>query len=100
MKLLRIEIASFRPESADAYPVAEKDRKALEKAVLTDPVALVEYWSVDTDYDGAVHRPSAVFTREKGVLNTVFEKTGKEFGRISVRAFDAFGNSANRDMRL
>lgn len=56
-----------------------------------DPLALLEYWSVDFHYNGSVHRPRRVLLKENGKLRTVCEGEANT-GKISVCAVDVFGN--------
>ena len=42
--------------SCDALPLDDKNKKKLTKAIIEDPLALIEYWSIDPDYDGKVFR--------------------------------------------
>jgi len=42
--------------SPDALPLDDKNKKELGKVIAEDPISLIEYWSVDPDYDGQVFR--------------------------------------------
>ncbi|MFK8839038.1 hypothetical protein SL617_31070, partial [Klebsiella michiganensis] len=53
---LTIEIDNYVLLSPDALNLDEKNREKLQKVMNKDPKALIEYWSVDPDYDGQVFR--------------------------------------------
>ena len=42
--------------SPDAINLDEQNRDALKRVVNDDPLALIEYWAVDPDYDGELFR--------------------------------------------
>ena len=73
------------------------DNKALETIKLVqenDSLQLIEYWSVDFDYDGNIYRPDMIFSKEKGNIQASCEKlvpVGSE-KRICVKTVDVFGN--------
>jgi len=90
-------------------PVQGEDREIIKKFRRKDPLQMIEYWSVDFNYDGIIHTPQFVFTKE----NHSLEKTCRQLvdsnvaaggcrtaeitdtggHRISIRAVDVFGNS-------
>ncbi|MDD2192790.1 MAG: DNA methyltransferase, partial [Bacteroidales bacterium] len=42
--------------SPDNIPLDEKDKEKLQDIINNDPLALIEYWSIDPDYDGETFR--------------------------------------------
>jgi len=42
--------------SPDALPLDDKNKEKVQDIIANDPLALIEYWSVDPDYDGEVFR--------------------------------------------
>lgn len=72
----------------------EKGREVMEKIMEQDPVNLIEYWSVDFDYDGKVYRPEMIFSKGKGGLQTKCEKL-RTIGcskQICIKTVDVMGN--------
>lgn len=53
---LIIELANYVLLSPDAMPLDDKNKKKLQEIINNDPLSLIEYWSVDPDYDGKVFR--------------------------------------------
>ena len=51
-----VEIDNYVLLSPDALNLDEPNRQKLQKVVNKDPMALIEYWSVDPDYDGQLFR--------------------------------------------
>ncbi len=49
---IEIELDNYILLSPDALPLDEKNKEQLQKVIAEDPLALVEYWSVDPDFDG------------------------------------------------
>jgi adenine specific DNA methylase Mod len=48
---LEIFLDNYILLSPDALPLNEEDKKKLEKIIEKDPLRLVEYWSIDPDYN-------------------------------------------------
>ncbi|MEM0158910.1 MAG: site-specific DNA-methyltransferase, partial [Thermoplasmataceae archaeon] len=53
---LEIELENYVLLSPDALPLDKEDRDKLENIIEKDPLSLVEYWSVDPEYDGEIFR--------------------------------------------
>lgn len=52
MEQLTVTLSRYFLLAPDALPIAEKYRPAIKKILLEDSLSLIEYWSVDPDYDG------------------------------------------------
>lgn len=98
---LRVRLRNYVLLSPDALSLDEKNRERLHNIVNKEPLALIEYWAVDPDYDGEVFRsiwqdyrgntdndddPLRVVTE---ALLTVPRKDGPR--TICIRAVDVFG---------
>ncbi len=101
---LHIRLANYVLLSPEAINLDDDNRKKLHKVMNAEPLALIEYWAVDPDYDGKVFRsvwqdyrgntandddPLRVVTRARV---TVPRKPGAR--RVCVRAVDVFGFEA------
>jgi len=51
-----VELDNYILLSPEALPLDDKNKKKLDKVIAEDPVSLIEYWSIDPDYDGEVFR--------------------------------------------
>ena len=102
---LSVSIANYVLLSPEALNLDEPNRERLQKVINSDPLALIEYWSVDPDYDGEVFR--SVWQDYRGNTEndadaeriiTTARLTGltKKDGarRVCVRVVDVFGFEA------
>jgi len=98
---LRVQLANYVLLSPDAINLDEKNREQLQKVMNAEPLALIEYWAVDPDYDGEVFR--SVWQDYRGntdndgdelrvVTQATFNLERKDGPRtVCVRAVDVFG---------
>jgi len=54
--IIEVELDNYTLLSPDALPLDQKNKEKLEKVMGDDPLALIEYWSIDPDYDGETFR--------------------------------------------
>ena len=97
---LKVELDNYMLLSADSLPLDAKNREKLGDVIANDPLALLEYWSIDPDYDGKTFR--SVWQDYRGntendddplrvVFGTVLSVPFKEKRTVAVRAVDVFG---------
>jgi adenine-specific DNA-methyltransferase len=98
---LRIELKNYVLLSPDAINLDEDNRAALRKLMNAEPLALIEYWAVDPNYDGEVFR--SVWQDYRGntdndddplrVVTAARLQLPRNDGarRVCVRAIDVFG---------
>ncbi|MGB3327894.1 MAG: DNA methyltransferase [Thermomicrobiales bacterium] len=55
-EVLRVRLANYVLLSPDAINLDEKNRAQLQAVMNEDPLALIEYWAIDPDYDGEIFR--------------------------------------------
>ena len=100
MDELCIELENYVLLSPDALPLDDKYKEQLQKAMAKDPLSLIEYWSVDPDYDGETFRSAWQDYRENnsgGRSSLKVAKTAKipvahkEGRKVCVKAVDVFG---------
>lgn len=53
---ITVELENYIILSPEALPLDSKNKQKLEDVIAEDPLTLIEYWSVDPDYDGEVFR--------------------------------------------
>lgn len=102
---LTVTLDNYVLLSPDALNLDESNKEKLQKVMNKDPMALIEYWSVDPDYDGEVFRsvwqdyrgntendddPYRVVTVAR--LNDLPAKDGPR--RVCIRVVDVFGFEA------
>lgn len=101
---LTVELDNYVLLSPDALNLEAKDKERLQAIVNRDPLALIEYWSVDPDYNGEVFRSvwqdyrgntandDPLHVVRKAVLSGLPAKPVKR--RVCVRVVDVFGFEA------
>ena len=98
---LVVELDNYILLSPDALPLDAKNKEKLDKVIAEDPLTLIEYWSIDPDYDGEVFRSKWQDYRENTFNNddpfrvirnaklVVPKKHGTR--KVCVKAVDVFG---------
>lgn len=98
--VLTIRLRDYVQLSPENIPLDEKDREAVRKVMDEDPLALIEYWSIDPDYDGQTFRSLWQDYRENTALDhdplhCVYRADltvpHKESRAVCVKAVDVFG---------
>lgn len=90
---LTVELIAYQPSSLENIPVEQKYRSIIKKIVKEDSLQLVDYWSIDFDYDGITYQPKLSFCKENDSIQLSCDWLAKEFGNIGIRCIDIFGNS-------
>jgi adenine specific DNA methylase Mod len=98
---ITLELDNYILLSPDVLPLDEKNKKLLQKIIETEPLSLIEYWSIDPDYDGHVFRSkwqdyrgnTANDSDELRVVTKTEIFVPKKKGKrtICVKAVDVFG---------
>ena len=97
---LTIKLDNYILLSPDNIPLDEADKKSLQELLSHDPLALIEYWSIDPDFDGVTFRSKWQDYRENTAndgdpLHVIYEAkimvARKEKRVVSVKAVDVFG---------
>lgn len=98
---LQIELDNYVLLSPDALPLDDKNKQALQEVIAREPLALIEYWSVDPDYDGMTFRSKWQDYRENTFdddpyrvslkANITVPTVGERKRKICVKAVDVFG---------
>ncbi|MDX9703024.1 MAG: DNA methyltransferase [Candidatus Auribacterota bacterium] len=98
---LSVQLDNYVLLSPDALPLDDKNKEKLHEIMRDDPLALIEYWSVDPDYDGETFRskwqdyrenvendedPYHVVYEARFLVSKVAHKR-----KICVKAVDVFG---------
>lgn len=97
---LNIELDNYVLLSPDNIPLDDKDKEKLKELIAKDPLSLIEYWSVDPDYDGETFRSKWQDYRENEdndgdpyhvIYKTqlIVPKVGNR--KVCIKAVDVFG---------
>jgi adenine-specific DNA-methyltransferase len=103
--VVTVELDNYVLLSPDALNLEPKDKERLRAVANRDPLALIEYWSVDPDYDGEVFRSvwqdyrgntdnddDPLHVVKKAVISGLPLKNDPR--RVCVRVVDVFGFEA------
>ena len=97
---LNISLNNYVLLSPDNIPLDDKDKESLQQVMEQDPLSLVEYWSIDPDYDGETFRSTWQDYRENVdndsdpfhcVYSTRITMPHKDERKVCVKAVDVFG---------
>lgn len=86
--------------SPDNIPLDDKDKEKLQQVLERDPLSLIEYWSIDPDYDGVTFRSTWQDYRENMendndplhcVYKTRLRVPHKSQRKVCIKAVDVFG---------
>ena len=98
---LRVDLRNYVVLSPEAINLDEKNREKLREVMNAQPLALIEYWAVDPDYDGEMFR--SVWQDYRGntendedplrvVTSALLDLPRKDGARrVCIRAVDVFG---------
>ena len=109
MDEVTVELENYILISTDSLPLDSKNRDKLAEVVARDPLALVEYWSIDPDYDGKTFRSVWQDYRENEdndsdplhvITRTTLSVSHKPIRMVAVRAIDVFGQESEVVMEV
>ena len=95
-----IELENYVLLSPDNIPLDDKDKEKLQQVLERDPLSLIEYWSIDPDYDGTTFRSTWQDYRENiendndplhCVYKTRLRVPQKAHRQVCIKAVDVFG---------
>ena len=95
-----VELDNYVLLSPDNIPLDDKDKEKLQDVMLRDPLSLIEYWSIDPDYDGVTFRSTWQDYRENTdndsdplhcIYKTRLKVEHKPRRKVCVKAVDVFG---------
>ena len=97
---ITVELDNYVLLSPDNIPLDDKDKEKLQRVMADDPLALIEYWSIDPDYDGETFRSLWQDYRENtdndsDPLHCVYSARlcvpHRDHRTVCVKAVDVFG---------
>ena len=95
-----VELDNYVLLSPDNIPLDDKDKEKLQDVMLRDPLSLIEYWSIDPDYDGVTFRSTWQDYRETTdndsdplhcIYKTRLKVEHKPQRKVCIKAVDVFG---------
>lgn len=95
LKKISVQLKSYH-EDFDEFPIDSGSTEEAKKLMHEDPLAFINYWSIDLNYNGKIQNPDATFLRQGDEMNTRYEVLAEESGDVSIRVVDIFGNSVQK----
>lgn len=104
-----VELENYVLLSPDNIPLDDKDKEKLQQVLEQDPLSLIEYWSIDPDYDGETFRSTWQDYRENVendsdplhcVYSTRLKVPHKENRQVCIKAVDVFGFESQVIMKV
>lgn len=104
-----VELENYVLLSPDNIPLDDKDKEKLQQVLEQDPLSLIEYWSIDSDYDGETFRSTWQDYRENVendsdplhcVYSTRLRVPHKENRQVCIKAVDVFGFESQVIMKV
>lgn len=95
-----VELENYVLLSPDNIPLDDKDKEKLQQVLERDPLSLIEYWSIDPDYDDVTFRSTWQDYRENMendndplhcVYKTRLRVPHKAQRKVCIKAVDVFG---------
>ncbi|MEA4922209.1 MAG: site-specific DNA-methyltransferase [Eubacteriaceae bacterium] len=90
--LTAVSIDSYRIDT-EKLPVSDSEK---EKLFVTDQLQLIDYWSIDTAYNGAAHCAQIAFAKGDERIETSTVTDLPVMKEVSIRIVDVFGNSIQK----
>ena len=90
-KLLTVRLNGVKSKGM-VRQVEKKSKGTVKQILKDDSLQMVSGWSIDYSYNGKVHRPEVIFSRNGGDLETVHQKIVNGERKISIKVVDIFGN--------
>ena len=97
---LTVTLREYQPDTLHNIPVEEKYLPVIKKIVKEDSLQLVDYWSIDFDYDLITFQPKLSFCKGNEGITLSCEWLADRFANIAIRCVDIFGNSTFQVINL
>jgi len=100
MDEIDVELENYVLLSPDNIPLDDRDKVKLQQVMNDDPLSLIEYWSIDPDYDDVTFRSTWQDYRENVandedplhcVYKTRLKVAHKAQRKVCIKAVDVFG---------
>ncbi|MDD4122390.1 MAG: hypothetical protein PHE94_05860, partial [Eubacteriales bacterium] len=97
---ITITLMDYSPNSIETISIEDKYHSIIKKVIKKDSLQLVDYWSIDFDYDREIFQPKVFFCKENNKINQSCDWLTNELGMIGIRCIDIFGNSTFQEIDL
>ena len=87
-----VSIKGVMYKNPEELGIDDKNMSLLETVLKYHFDQLIEYWCIDTDYDGKTIRPKVYSCRDKDDIDLAAVLPSRQIKRLAVRVIDVFGN--------
>lgn len=88
-----VKLLEYHPPKSWMDRLSLKDQNLIENILKKDSISLLEFWSIDTNYNGTVHQPQRIIFKTKGCLERQIA-IHDTINVIHIVCVDVFGNRA------
>lgn len=88
-----VTLLKYQPPKTWMDGLSSKDQKLIKNILKKDSISLLEFWSIDTNYNGKVHQPQKIIYKTKGCLERQIAILDTK-DVIHIVCVDVFGNRA------
>ena len=81
-------------------PIQDKYKESLNRVLENDSLELIDYISLDEDYDGKIFKPSIKIMRDKKKLDTKITGTLTKRRCMALKTYDTFGIGCFKVIKL
>ncbi|MBE6034187.1 MAG: site-specific DNA-methyltransferase [Clostridiales bacterium] len=96
---LCVRLHSYRLSEEYIKNMGQKEQETVSTIVRKDSLSLIDYWSVDFNYNGKIHMPEKILQRDKTILERSIAGMSHT-GLINVSCVDVFGNVIQKTLKL
>lgn len=89
--ILTVKIKNFKPKQLEESHARKKDREAICQLLREDPLKLIEYWSVDFQFDGSLHKGNRAWGKKNENQGMLMRGVIRNQETISLKLVDSFG---------
>lgn len=91
---LAVTLTGYEIQSISDIPVEKKQLPVIKEILSEDSLQLVDYWSIDFEYDGVTYNPQHSFCKGNDRVVHSCEWNAEALKTIAIRCIDIFGNNS------
>ncbi|WP_419824352.1 DNA methyltransferase [Anoxybacterium hadale] len=91
---LAVTLTGYEIESILDIPVEKKQLPVIKEILSKDSLQLLDYWSIDFEYNGITYSPQLSFCKGSDSISLGCEWNTTAKGTIAIRCIDIFGNNS------
>ena len=97
---LKISIKDFKPYEFSNLDFKDDQKAELYNIINDTTLLLIEYWSIDSDYDGSIHKSKEAFSKINSKIPLSYHLRIKKEKKVSIVAMNSFGRRYEKILDL